>query len=225
MTDAIQATGQGTGAARAAAAAGGGPQRIRPDVESFLTLLTAQISNQDPLAPMDSSTFVTQLAQLSQVEQSMEMTQQLQSISAQLASAATVANLGLVGRTVEVPGGTLRPGGAGAFSYELEAAADRVTALVTGADGAVIRRLEGLPGAPGTRHELLWDGNDDAGLPVLGEGPFAVAVAAQDPDGAPVGAATWVEAVVEGVIGAEGGGRLALDNGTSVEAAAIARIR
>jgi flagellar basal-body rod modification protein FlgD len=36
---------------------------------TFLQLLVAQIQNQDPTAPMDSSTFLTQLAEFSQVEQ------------------------------------------------------------------------------------------------------------------------------------------------------------
>ena len=36
----------------------------------FLQLLVAQLQNQDPTQPMDSTTFVTQLAQMQQLEQS-----------------------------------------------------------------------------------------------------------------------------------------------------------
>jgi flagellar basal-body rod modification protein FlgD len=36
---------------------------------TFLQLLVAQIKNQDPTAPVDSSTFLTQLAEFSQLEQ------------------------------------------------------------------------------------------------------------------------------------------------------------
>ena len=222
MTDAIPATRVGAGPAPATA---GGSQGISPDIESFLTLLTAQISNQDPLAPMDSTTFVTQLAQLSQVEQSMEMGLRLETISTQLADVATAANLGLIGRVVEVPGNALQSGGEGALTYELGGAADWVTASITGADGTVLRRIEGLPGAPGQRHDLNWDGNDDAGLPVLGDGPFGVALAAEDAAGAPVAATTWVEATVEGVVNSNGASLLSLDNGTSVESSSITRIR
>ena len=212
-------------AASAAQRANGGAQSISPDVESFLTLLTAQISNQDPLEPMDSSTFVTQLAQLSQVEQSMEMGQQLETISIQLADATIVANLGLIGRVVEVPGNALGPEGDGVVSYELSGAAERVTASVLGADGAVLRSIDGLSGAAGQRHDLRWDGNDDSGLPVLGDGPFTIAVTAEDAAGTPVAAATWVEARVEGVVRSDGTSRLSLDNGTSVESSAITHIR
>jgi hypothetical protein len=39
------------------------------DESTFLQLLVSQIQNQDPTQPMDSSTFLTQLAEFSQVEQ------------------------------------------------------------------------------------------------------------------------------------------------------------
>jgi len=39
------------------------------DENTFLTLLVAQIQNQDPTQPIDSTTFLTQLASFSQLEQ------------------------------------------------------------------------------------------------------------------------------------------------------------
>ncbi|OUS05727.1 hypothetical protein A9Q96_11040 [Rhodobacterales bacterium 52_120_T64] len=42
------------------------------DFETFLTLLTAQMRNQDPMQPMDSTQFVAQLASFSSVEQQIE---------------------------------------------------------------------------------------------------------------------------------------------------------
>ena len=39
------------------------------DESTFLQLLVAQIQNQDPTQPIDSTTFLTQLAQFSQLEQ------------------------------------------------------------------------------------------------------------------------------------------------------------
>ena len=38
------------------------------DYSSFLTLLTAQLKFQDPLAPLDATQFVSQLSQFSSVE-------------------------------------------------------------------------------------------------------------------------------------------------------------
>lgn len=42
---------------------------LADDFSQFLTLLTTQLQNQDPLAPMDSTEFTNQLVQFSQVEQ------------------------------------------------------------------------------------------------------------------------------------------------------------
>ena len=54
------------------------------EFETFLTLLTAQIRNQDPLAPLDSTQFVEQLATFSALELQVETNQKLDQISALL---------------------------------------------------------------------------------------------------------------------------------------------
>ena len=49
--------------------------------DTFLTLLVAQLKNQDPSQPVDGTTFVTQLAEFSNVQQSLAMRQDLDLIS------------------------------------------------------------------------------------------------------------------------------------------------
>jgi flagellar basal-body rod modification protein FlgD len=48
--------------------------------DTFLQLLVAQIKNQDPTQPTDSSTFLTQLAQFSQLEQLIGIRQDVQTL-------------------------------------------------------------------------------------------------------------------------------------------------
>lgn len=55
----------------------------------FLQMLVAQIQNQDPLNPTDSSTFMTQLAQFSSLEQLVGMKTDLDSIQSVLSAATT----------------------------------------------------------------------------------------------------------------------------------------
>lgn len=50
------------------------------DQNMFLQLLVAQLQNQDPSQPMDSSTFVTQLAQFQQLQSTVGMAQDVSSI-------------------------------------------------------------------------------------------------------------------------------------------------
>lgn len=55
------------------------------EFSTFLTLLTAQIRNQDPLAPLDSTQFVEQLATFSQVEMQAKSNAHLENIATMLA--------------------------------------------------------------------------------------------------------------------------------------------
>ncbi|MBN9070473.1 MAG: flagellar hook assembly protein FlgD [Rhizobiales bacterium] len=67
------------------------------DYDSFLKLLIAQMKNQDPTSPMESTEYVAQIASFSQVEQSVQMNKKLDEMMQQssLSQAA-----GLIGRTV-----------------------------------------------------------------------------------------------------------------------------
>ncbi len=57
---------------------------ISEDFDTFLQLLTAQIRNQDPLAPLDSTQFVEQLATFSSLEQQVETNQTLGNIASMI---------------------------------------------------------------------------------------------------------------------------------------------
>lgn len=67
------------------------------DYQSFLKLLVAQMRNQDPTNPMDSTQYVAQLAAFSQVEQSVQINAKLDQMLQ--ASALSQAD-SLIGRTV-----------------------------------------------------------------------------------------------------------------------------
>ena len=67
------------------------------DYNTFLQLLIAQMKNQDPTNPMDTSQYMSQFAQLSSVEQAMQTNTKLDSL---LSSQALSQADGLIGRTV-----------------------------------------------------------------------------------------------------------------------------
>jgi flagellar basal-body rod modification protein FlgD len=67
------------------------------DYQAFLRLLIAQLKNQDPTKPMDSTEFVAQLATFSQVEQSIAANTKLDSL---LTSSALSLAESLIGRSV-----------------------------------------------------------------------------------------------------------------------------
>lgn len=67
------------------------------DYQSFLKLLVAEMKNQDPTQPMDSTQYIAQLASFSQVEQSIQVNAKLDSLLqlSQLSQASSI-----IGRTV-----------------------------------------------------------------------------------------------------------------------------
>src|SRR6185503_2408522 len=67
--------------------------------DSFLTLLTAQLKNQDPLAPMDSTQFTTQLVQFTGVEQAIHQNKSLETLIALQKDAGVGAAVGYLGKT------------------------------------------------------------------------------------------------------------------------------
>jgi len=67
------------------------------DYQSFLRLLVAEMKNQDPTAPMDSTQYVAQLASFSQVEQSVQINSKLEQM---LQSSSMAQADALLGRTI-----------------------------------------------------------------------------------------------------------------------------
>ncbi len=74
------------------------------DFDTFLTLLTAQLGNQDPLNPTDSTEFVAQLATFSAVEQQVQTNTSLDSILEVLASGSTGGLSQWIGQEARNPG-------------------------------------------------------------------------------------------------------------------------
>ena len=78
----------------------GSPQAV--DYESFLKLLVAQMKNQDPTSPMESTDYVAQLATFSQVEQSVQMNKKLE---AMIQGSALAQATSLIGKRIETMDG------------------------------------------------------------------------------------------------------------------------
>ncbi|WP_341212410.1 flagellar hook capping FlgD N-terminal domain-containing protein [uncultured Limimaricola sp.] len=199
--------------------------KLDADYQSFLKLLIAQVSNQDPLEPMDSTTFVSQLAQLTQVEQSITTNDTLEKIEARLSSANAREDAMLIGREVLVPTDRIALNeGTAKFSYTLNSAAASVSARILGEDGTELRRIDGLPGGQEGRHEVIWDGRDREGLPVP-DGAFQVEINALDADDKAVFLTTYAEGQVERVAFRDGSPVLQLASGAEVSPDSIVGIR
>ena len=81
--------------------------------EDFLKLMTTQLQNQDPFAPMDNGDFIAQMAQFSTVTGIAEIGESLKSLSNQLGEFRIATATNLLGHSVLVPGNKVRPNSEG----------------------------------------------------------------------------------------------------------------
>lgn len=77
---------------------------IADNFQTFLTLLTTQLQNQNPLDPLDTNQFTQQLVQFAGVEQQLKSNDQLKSLIEIEKSAQSTQALVYVGNTVAVDG-------------------------------------------------------------------------------------------------------------------------
>ncbi|MCR9137911.1 MAG: flagellar hook assembly protein FlgD [Alphaproteobacteria bacterium] len=74
------------------------------DYDTFLKLLVAEMKNQDPTEPMDSTEYISQLASFSNVEQTIQTNARLE----ELLKSSSIAQAGsLIGRSVTSPDGSI----------------------------------------------------------------------------------------------------------------------
>ncbi|MBR0650519.1 flagellar hook assembly protein FlgD [Roseomonas terrae] len=167
-----------TGAGGAATAA---TTRLGADLNTFLTMLTTQLQNQDPTNPLDTNQMTNQLVQFASVEQQIAMNQNLTSLISLQQSTQLTAAAPMIGRRVEVDSNrvSLQNGSA---EVRLPAAGTARTAEITVTDtaGRTLRR-ETVTLGPGAT-SWTWDGRNGDGAQQP-DGAYAVAVVGRDANG------------------------------------------
>src|SRR3546814_4696934 len=90
-----------TATAAAQQGSSGARKSLSENFDQFLTMLTVQLQNQDPLSPMDSTEFTNQLVMFSQLEQEIEQNSNLEQVIALQQATEATAALNYLGREVE----------------------------------------------------------------------------------------------------------------------------
>jgi flagellar basal-body rod modification protein FlgD len=122
--------------------------QITSDFDTFLKLLTTQMTNQDPLNPVDSTQFATQLAQFSAVEQQTKTNSLLNGLTSQMALLGMTQLAGWVGQEARSPGPVFVDGGKVTVDVTAVTGADRAVLVVKDASGNTVAR-EDLPATGG----------------------------------------------------------------------------
>ncbi len=153
---------------------------LADNFDTFLALLTTQLANQDPLDPMKSEQFTTQLVQFAGVEQSINTNKNLERLIELQSSNQLNTAVSYIGRIVEVVSDELMlDGGAGKISYGLDHNAETTVITIVDLDGNAVRTINGE--IAGGRHEFDWDGRNDNG-DQLSDGVYGFSVVAVDQD-------------------------------------------
>ncbi len=148
--------------------------------DTFLALLTTQLKHQDPLDPMETSEFTSQLVQFSGVEQSINTNKKLDQLVQLQTSSQLNSAVAFIGKTVEVVSDLLLlKDGAAKISYGLDRNAAHTIISITDQNGRAVRSVQGETAAG--RHEFAWDGRDSNGVQVP-DGVYGFSVIATDGD-------------------------------------------
>jgi flagellar basal-body rod modification protein FlgD len=175
---------------------------------TFLTLLTTQLQNQDPLNPTNTDTFTSEMIQLSGVEQQLATNNTLATISTNLSSITASSGLGYIGKTVTASGDTApMQSGKADWTYDLGSAAANVTLAVKDSDGNTVYTTTGDPSSGS--HSFSWDGTNSSGTTST-SGDYTLAVTATDASGNAVTTTTNLIGTVTGVDTSSGSTELQL---------------
>jgi flagellar basal-body rod modification protein FlgD len=175
MTEVAATSSNSTSSASSAAS-----QTLLGSYDLFLTLLTTQIQNQDPLDPLDSAEYTNQLVQYSSVEQSIQTNAHLEQMVAQMTANQATGYVSYLGTQVTANGDTtMLADGSANWSYSLDEDASG-TVEIRNANGAVVfSDTVELSGGNGT---YQWDGMGDSNT-TLPDGAYTIAFDVKDSAG------------------------------------------
>jgi flagellar basal-body rod modification protein FlgD len=182
-------SGSGLGSTTGATLAG--------NFQTFLTLLTTQLQNQDPMSPLDTNQFTQQLVQFASVEQQLKTNDQLTSLVTLQQTAQSTQALTFVGKTAVVDGSTAALTN-GAATWDLGVPTNStVNISITNSTGQTV--FSGAyPVKAGNNQAFGWDGkgNDGTQWP---DGKYTMTATAADTAGNTVAVSTQIQGVVNSV--------------------------
>jgi flagellar basal-body rod modification protein FlgD len=135
---------------------------LSSDFTTFLKMMTAQMRNQDPLNPLDSTDFATQLATFSGVEQQVRSNELLGNLGAQLNMMGMSQLAGWVGMEARAAVPVPFSGTPVTLYPTPDARAERAELVVTDHLGTEVQRLP----VPVSSEPVVWAGTDANGNPL-----------------------------------------------------------
>lgn len=180
LTSAANAAAAGLTSGATSSAGGSALGALSSNYNTFLTMLTTQLRNQDPTNPVSSTQFTSELVQFSQVEQQMNTNQSLGQLlqlteAGDLTQASAMLGNKVTAKATQIP----LQNGTGTIHFNAPAAGP-VAIAVYNSSGQQI--LDTAVNATQGNNSWTWNGKDASGTSVP-DGAYNVAVVAAGPNG------------------------------------------
>lgn len=207
-----------TGGAGTSATPSSSLTALSNNYELFLSILTTQIQNQDPLDPMDSSQYTEQLVQYSSVEQQIKTNDQLESMLQVLAASTASSYVSYLGTEIVATGGAAEHTGSGAsWTYNSTSSGPARVEIKNAAGATIFAETTDIESG---RNSYSWDGRTTSGS-TAPNGTYTVTIARLDANGNPtVAVPTETRGTVTGLEFADDGPMLKIGD-ISVPAANV----
>lgn len=178
----------------------------------FMKLLTHQLSNQDPLNPMDQKKFAADLAQFSQLEQLANMNSKLEALGGNKSAENKFIAASFLGKKVLTKGTTIelkQPGEKKDLSFFMPKHAKEAVVRVLDNQGQTVKQIN-LKDLSRGKHQIIWDGvqNDNT---TAAKGTYTIQVYAWDQNLTPFEGETKSSGIVTNVDFEDGEAILTLD--------------
>ena len=219
LLDTMNGTGSASSSSSSSSATSGSDLQ-----NTFLQLLIAQMKNQDPTNPMDSSQMTSQLAQINTVTGIAQLNTSLTSLASQLTTNQQTQAANLISSTVLAPGDSfsVASGKATGFGVTLANDATDVQVTVKNSAGQIVNTIDLGKQSAGTI-PIGWTPVDTAGN-ALPDGTYTFTASSTTANGT-ASPATLSAATVQGVIKQpDGSPGLVLSNGKTVGLTSVAAI-
>jgi flagellar basal-body rod modification protein FlgD len=193
-------TGTGsTGSTASSGSAGGLTGAATLGGTDFLTLMLAQLKNQDPTSPVDSNTFLSQLAELSEVQGITSLNTSFSALSGSLTSSQALQASSLLGHQALVasPTATVAAGGTVNGAVSVPQTSSDVVLSISNSAGVLVRQID-MGAQAGGMASFSWDGKGSNGSAVPPDTYTLTAQYAGQANGS-TAATTYVNGTVQSV--------------------------
>ncbi|MGA2288398.1 flagellar hook assembly protein FlgD [Bradyrhizobium sp.] len=172
-------------------------QQIAGNFQSFLTLLTTQLQNQNPLDPLDTNQFTQQLVEFAGVQQQINTNDSLSTLVSLQQTAQSTQALGFVGKTAVVNGNTAALTNSSA-TWDLSIpSASTVNISITSSTGQTVY-TGSYSAQAGNNQPFAWNGQGSDGTQ-WPDGQYKLTATAADSAGNPVAVTTQIQGTVSSV--------------------------